>query len=191
MKIGILCEFSGIVRDAFIKKGHDAILCDLLPSNFDGPHIQGDCLEQDLLICHPPCTYLCNSGVHWLNRKEGRWDMMRKAALFFKALLELPVDHICVENPVMHKYALEIIGRNYDQTIQPWQFGEDASKRTCLWLKGLPKLIPTNIIKKDKYSNQTPSGQNNLGPSKDRWKLRSKTYTGIANAMVNQWGDII
>lgn len=102
-------------------------------------------------------------------------------------MLELPVDHICVENPVPHKYALEIIG----QTIQPWQFGHDASKRTCLWLKNLSPLRPTNIIVKEIYANQTPSGQNKLGPSEDRWKLRSKTYTGIADAMVTQWGDII
>jgi hypothetical protein len=113
---------------------------------------------------------------------------MRAGAMFFKALLDADIERICVENPIMHRYALEIIGVKHSQTIQPWQFGHDASKRTCLWLKNLPFLEPTNIILKERYSNQTPSGQNNLGPSNDRWKIRSMTYQGIADGMAEQWG---
>lgn len=192
MKVLIACEFSGIVRDAFIRKGHDAISCDLLPTDRPGPHIQGDVMDVlddgfDLMIAHPPCTRLCNSGVHWLNRRN-LWDEMRAGAMFFKALLDADIERICVENPIMHRYALEIIGVKHSQTIQPWQFGHDASKRTCLWLKNLPFLEPTNIILKERYSNQTPSGQNNLGPSNDRWKIRSMTYQGIADGMAEQWG---
>lgn len=166
--------------------------CDLLPTDAPGPHYQGDVFDiisdgWDMMIAHPPCTFLSNSGVHWLNRQEGRWDKMREGAGFFKALWEADIPKIAVENPVMHKYAKEIIGGTHTQTIQPWQFGEDASKRTCLWLKGLPNLEPTDIIIKDKYANQTPSGQNKLGPSADRWKIRSATYKGIAEAMASQW----
>lgn len=192
MKVLIACESSGTVRDAFIKLGHDAVSADILPSDTPGPHYQGDVMDiindgWDLMIAHPPCQYLSNSGVHWLHRQEGRWEKMREGAEFFKALWEADIPKIAVENPVMHKYAKEIIGSNYAQTIQPWQFGEDASKRTCLWLKGLPPLVATNIIKKDRYANQTPSGQNKLGPSPTRWKERSKTYQGIADAMASQW----
>jgi hypothetical protein len=113
---------------------------------------------------------------------------MRDGAEFFRLLLNAPIPKIAIENPVMHGYAKEIIGQTYTQTIQPWQFGEDASKRTCLWLKNLPALVPTDVLVKNRYANQTPSGQNNLGPSADRWKERSTTYQGIANAMAEQWG---
>ena len=112
---------------------------------------------------------------------------MQEGAEFFKHLLDAPIDQIAIENPIPHKYAVEIIGRKYDQLIQPYQFGEDASKATCLWLKNLPKLKPTNIIRKARYANQTPSGQNRLGPSPKRAKLRSLTYQGIADAMAMQW----
>ena len=202
MKVLVACEFSGIVREAFRKLDHDAISCDLLPSEQEGPHLQCDIRDvdmkgYDLLIAHPDCTYLANSGVHWLGRQEGRTEKMKQAAVFFKWFLEAPVPKICVENPVMHKYALEVIGRKHDQTIQPYQFGHDASKRTCLWLKGLPKLEGTKLISpchgvgfKMYYANQTPSGQNKLGPSPDRWKERSRTYKGIAEAMAEQWGDL-
>lgn len=139
----------------------------------------------DLMIAHPPCTFLCNSGVSWINRIPGRMDEVKKASEFFKQLLSMDIDKICVENPIPHKYG-EL--PKYTQVIQPWQFGEDASKRTCLWLKNLPPLVPTKIIKKDKYANQTPSGQNKLGPSPTRWMERSRTYHGIANAMAEQWG---
>lgn len=195
MRVLVACEFSGTVREAFAAQGHEAWSCDLLPTEIASKrHYQGSVLDildngWDLMIAHPPCTYLSNSGVHWLHRQEGRWALMKKGALFFKKLLNAPIPKICVENPVMHKYAKEIIGAEKTQTIQPWMFGEDASKATCLWLKNLSPLTPTNPIKKKRYANQTPSGQNNLGPSADRWKLRSKTYQGIANAMAEQWGN--
>jgi site-specific DNA-cytosine methylase len=191
MKVGVLCEYSGVVRDAFIRAGHDAISCDLLPTEAPGPHIQGDCLAQDwsgydLLICHPPCTHLAVSGARYFAKKQ----MEQAAALdFVRALMALPVPRIALENPI------SIISsriRKPDQIIQPWQFGHDASKATCLWLQGLPLLQPVNQLPGDhktRRANQTPSGQNKLGPSPDRWKLRSRTYDGIANAMAQQWGS--
>jgi len=194
MRVLVACEYSGRVREAFRAHGHDAWSCDLLPSDDNSEfHIQGDVIPLlnqgwDLLIAHPPCTYLCNSGVSWLHRTEGRWEKMVEGAEFFNLLWQADIPKICVENPIMHKYAKEIIGSSQTQSIQPWQFGDDASKRTCLWLKGLPKLQPTDVIIKDRYANQTPSGRCNLPPSKDRWKLRSVTYQGIANAMADQWG---
>lgn len=198
-KVLIACEFSGIVREAFRKLGHDAWSCDLLDTEIPSKyHIKGDVLNilddgWDLMIAHPPCTYLCNSGVSRLySRKtnsfdKDRYKLMLEGCNFFNQLKNAPIEKICIENPIPHSYARELIGK-YTQIIQPWMFGEDASKATCLWLKNLPKLIPTNIIKKDRYANQTPSGQNNLGPSKDRWKLRSMTYQGIANALAEQYG---
>lgn len=224
LKILVACEFSGVVREAFRSKGQDVWSCDLLPAEDNSIyHYQRDVLEilydgWDMLIAHPPCTYLANSGVHLLHKDKNRWQKMIDATMFFKQLLSAPIEKICVENPVMHKYALERIGVKYTQTIQPYQFGEDASKKTCLWLKNLPPLKPTNYIEPKyacacgyrfdydlgKYgcpnccgssgvarmvwSNQTKGGQNKLSPSKDRWKLRSKTYQGIADAMANQWG---
>ena len=198
MKVLVACEYSGKVRDSFTKKGHEAWSCDLLPSDQpDGNHYQGDIRDilyrdWDLIIAHPPCTYFANSGVSWLHRDKSRWKKLDESAEFFNLFLEHSCEKVAIENPVPHKYALERIGNiKYTQTIQPWQFGDDASKRTCLWLKNLPKLVPTNIIKKERYSNQTPSGQNNLGPSETRWKERSVTYQGIADAMANQWGGIL
>lgn len=238
MKVLIACEFSGRVRDAFRARGHDAWSCDLLPamngvesfsSKYAFYHFQQDVLEilyddcWDLLIAHPPCTYLCNSGVCRLYNKDGtdvkeRWKKMIEAATFFRTFLCSGIPKICVENPVMHRYALEHIGENYTQTIQPYQFGENASKRTCLWLKGLSPLKQTKVIEPEyackcghrfeyalgKYgcpncngdsgsaraiwANQTPGGQNKLGPSPDRAKLRGITYKGIADAMADQWG---
>jgi len=195
MKVLIACEYSGIVRDAFTIKGHDAWSCDILPTdNPDGNHYEGDVKDilyndWDLIIAHPPCTYFANSGVRWLYEKPNRWAELDKAAEFFNLFLDHPCEKVAIENPVIHKHALKLINnRKYTQTIQPWQFGHDASKRTCLWLKNLPLLEPTKIIKKARYSNQTPSGQNNLGPSAKRWKIRSETYIGIASAMANQWG---
>jgi hypothetical protein len=186
LKVIVACEFSGIVRDAFIKRGHDAISCDLLPSDTDGPHIQGDLTQVDLskfdlMVAHPPCTYLCNSGVCWLHRDKSRWDKMREGAEFFKFLLNAKVAKIAVENPIMHKYAVEIIGRRQDQVIQPWQFGHGETKATCLWLKGLSPLKPTKIVEGRVQRLHL------LPPSKDRWKLRSTTYQGIADAMAEQW----
>lgn len=195
MKILIACEFSGTVRDAFIKRGHEAVSCDILPTESPGPHIQDDVLNVlndgwDMMIAHPPCTYLSVSGIHWNNRGRG-WEETNKALEFVKALMNAPIDRICIENPV------SIISsriRRPDQSIQPYDFGHDASKKTCLWLKGLPKLTPVQIIQprivkgKKRWGNQTDSGQNKLPPSKDRWKVRSKTYSGIADAMAFQWG---
>lgn len=187
MKVAVLCEFSGTVRDAFIKRGHNAISVDLLPSDSPGPHIVGDITQMcwdnfDLIVAHPPCTYLCNSGVTWLHRQEGRWGKMREGASFFKWIMNLPVPRIAIENPIMHKYAVEIIGRRQDQVVQPWMFGHGESKATCFWLKGLPPLRPTNIVDGRKQRLHL------LPPSKDRWKLRSTTYQGIADAMAEQWG---
>lgn len=202
MKILIGCEFSGTVREAFAALGHDAWSCDILPTERPGKHIQGDVLEVihdgwDMAIFHPPCTYLTNSGVRWLYGKDGkardeqRWENMREGAEFFKALLNAPIPRIAVENPVMHKYAKNIIGADYAQTIQPFQFGHPESKRTALWLKNLPMLRPTNILEKQgHWQNQTASGQNKLAPGADRWKERSRTYEGIALAMSFQWGNL-
>lgn len=196
MKVLVACEFSGIVRDAFLKKGHDAYSCDLLPTESDGPHFIGNVLDfigmgWDLMIAHPPCTYLCSSGLHWNSRRPDRKLKTDEALYFVRQLLESSIDKICLENPI------GCIGtqiKKYDQIIQPYDFGEDASKRTCLWLKGLPLLKPTSYVEprivngKKRWGNQTDSGQNKLAPSEDRWKDRSRTYCGIADAMADQWG---
>tara|TARA_R110000868_G_scaffold162825_1_gene394321 strand:- start:1573 stop:2313 length:741 start_codon:yes stop_codon:yes gene_type:complete len=139
----------------------------------------------DLMIAHPPCTYLASSGLHWNKRIPGRDQLTLESLKFVTLLFNAPIPKIVLENPIGR---INTAIRKPDQIIQPWMFGEDASKSTCLWLKGVPKLEPTDIIKKDRYANQTPSGQNNLGPSKDRWKIRSTTYQGIAEAMATQWG---
>ena len=196
MKVLVACEYSGRVRDAFARRGHDAISCDLLPSEADGNHIQGDVLDViqsqhfDLMIAHPPCTYFTNSGVRWLHEDESRWPRLDEAARFFNALLDAPIEQICVENPVPHKYAIERIkGRKYTQLIQPWQFGHKERKATCLWLKNLPSLQPTSNLRKEMM--ELPYAQRNrlywLSPSKDRWKERSRTFLGIADAMADQW----
>ena len=190
MKVLIACEFSGIVRDAFIKRGHDAVSCDLLPTERPGPHIQSDVFDLfdeqwDLMVAFPPCTYLCNSGVRWLSGSSARWSKMTMAGAFFRTFLEIKSRHCCriaVENPIPHRYARYEIGRKYDQIIQPWQFGHGETKATCLWLKGLPNLEPTNIVKgRDARIHKMP-------PSKDRGRLRSITFQGIADAMAEQWG---
>ncbi len=187
MKILIACEFSGIVRDAFIAKGHDAVSCDLLPTERPGPHFRCDVRGilgggWDLMIAHPPCTRLCNSGVRWLSERN-LWQHMRVAAEFFKHLLQADIPRIAVENPIPHKYALEIIGRKYDQIIQPWQFGHPETKSTCLWLKGLTGIKPTNIV------SGREARIHKMAPSKNRGRLRSITYQGIADAMAEQWGS--
>lgn len=223
MKVLIACEYSGTVRDAFLKKGHDAMSCDLLPTESPGPHYQGDVFDiiedgWDLMIAHPPCTYLCSSGLHWNKRTPGREELTHEAMLFvFNLMGEGFISHgipkIALENPIGR---ISSAYRKPDQIIQPYNFGEDASKSTCLWLKGLPPLQPTKFIEpryvccgnefpfslgkhgcpnclgektaKPRWANQTPSGQNKLGPSDDRWKERSKTYQGIADAIAEQWG---
>ena len=195
MKVLVACEYSGTVRDAFRARGHDALSCDLLPTDALGPHYQGDVRDilddgWDLMIAHPPCTYLCSSGLHWNKRVPGRAQMTEDALDFVRLLLDAPIPRIALENPI------GCIGtriRKANQTIQPWQFGHDASKATCLWLKNLPLLTPTAVVEpriangKKRWANQTDSGQNRLPPSDDRWKIRSETYVGIAEAMADQW----
>lgn len=192
MKVLVACEFSGVVRDAFTARGHDAVSCDLLPSEAPGPHIVGDVLEVladgwDLMVAHPPCTHLAVSGARYFAAK--RADGRQQAALaFVQALLDAPIPRIALENPV------SIISsqiRKPDQIVQPYHFGHPESKTTCLWLKGLPQLRHTNVLPKPpggRWSNQTPSGQNRLSPSPTRWADRSRTYTGLAAAMADQWG---
>lgn len=191
MKVLIACEYSGTVRDAFRSLGHDAVSCDLLPTDVPGPHYQGaveDILSDgwDLMIAHPPCTYLTNSGVRWLHSEEGRWQKLDQACEFFNLLLQAPIPRICVENPIPHKYAVERLGgRKYDQIVQPWQHGHGETKATCLWLRGLKPLEPTEIVEGREQRIWK------LPPSKDRWKIRSKTYQGIAEAMAQQWGTTL
>lgn len=192
MKVLVACEFSGVVRDAFTAQGHDALSCDLLPSDSPGPHYEGnveDILDQgwDLMIAHPPCTHLAVSGARWFKDKQVE---QAQALDFIRTLLEAPIPRIALENPV------SIISsriRKPDQIIQPYEFGHPESKKTCLWLKNLPLLQPTNVLplpESGYWQNQTPSGQNKLGPSPDRWKERSRTYEGIAAAMAAQWGNL-
>ena len=196
MRVLVACEYSGRVRDAFAARGHDAMSCDLLPTNAPGKHYQGDIFDViddgwDLMIAHPPCTYLCSSGLHWNKRIDGRQALTDEALAFVKRLLDAPVPRIALENPIG---CISSQIRKPDQTIQPYQFGHDASKSTCLWLKNLPVLTPTELIAprivngKKRWANQTDSGQNKLPPSADRWKIRSETYQGIAAAMAAQWG---
>ena len=195
MRLLIACEYSGTVRDAFIRQGHDAMSCDLLPTDAPGPHYQGDVADiindgWDMMIAHPPCTYLSVSGMHWTARGLRDPQLTEDALAFVKFLMDAPIERIAVENPIS---VISSRIRKPDQIINPWQFGHDASKRTCLWLKGLPLLTPTEIIEprivnsKKRWANQTDSGQNRLPPSEDRWKIRSETYEGIANAMAKQW----
>ncbi len=191
------CERSGVVRDAFRRRGHDAWSCDLVDSAADGPHMRCDAREAvargwDLVIAHPDCTYLCNSGVWCLGRDAGRWGRMRVAVEFLNFFLRIKSARVCVENPVPHCYARAWMDRDYDQTIQPWQFGEPESKRTCLWLQNLPALRPTNVLIRPEcghWDNQTASGQNRLSPGAGRAMERARTYLGIAEAMADQWGE--
>jgi hypothetical protein len=188
MRVLVACEFSGTVRRAFQKLGHDAWSCDLLPADDDGPHILGDVRQVlhdgwDLMIAHPPCTHLAVSGARHFHRKQAE---QADALDFVRTLLDAPIPRIALENPVS---VISSRVRKPDQIIQPWQFGHPESKKTCLWLKGLNPLQPTDVLQdRGRWQNQTPSGQNKLGPSPDRWKIRSKTYPGIAHAMATQWG---
>jgi hypothetical protein len=220
MRILIACEFSGTVRDAFIVRGHDAMSCDLLPTEKPGPHYQGDVCDVlgdgwDMMIAHPPCTYLAASGLHWNRRTPGRQQKTEEALQFVRLLLSAPIERIALENPVG---AISSRIRPADQIIHPSSFGADASKATCLWLKNLPQLRPTRQQMPQEYgckcghrfplslgkygcpncdgehgaakpifANQTASGQNRLSPSADRWKERSRTFQGIADAMAEQW----
>lgn len=195
MKILVACEFSGVVRDAFIERGHDAMSCDLLPTESPGPHYEGDVRDVlgggwDLMVAHPPCTYLSSSGMHWTRRGLRPQSLTDEAIDFVKTLMNAPVKHMALENPVG---VISTLVRRPDQIVQPWMFGHDASKATCLWLRNLPPLKPTELVSprivngKKRWANQTDSGQNRLSPSDDRWKKRSATYPLLAKAMADQW----
>ena len=184
MKVLIACEYSGTVRDAFIRLGHDALSCDLLPTDVPGPHYQGDVRDilnngWDLMIAHPPCTYLCSSGLHWNKRRPERAAQTEEALQFVHFLLTSNIPKIALENPIG---CISTRIRKPDQTVQPWQYGHGECKATCLWLKGLSKLNATNIVQ-----GREPRMWR-LPPSADRWKIRSQTYQGIADAMAQQWG---
>jgi hypothetical protein len=220
MRVLVACERSGVVREAFRKLGHEAWSCDIVPTD-DGSkfHIQADAVDVtnnpwryqqlstvvlgdwwDLMIAHPPCTYLCNSGVCWLSEENkygelsdkarDRWRNLDKAAHFFRQLWMAKIPHIAIENPIPHKYAS--LGP-YDQIIQPWMFGHPESKATCLWLKNLPKLVETNNVKHIwKLAPKSKAQRiHMMGPSKDRSRLRSVTYQGIADAFAQQWSEYI
>lgn len=208
MRVLVLCEYSATVRDAFRARGHDAWSCDILPTEGDPTwHIRDDALHVltgkwafgwDLIIAHPPCTYLTYAGAKHLyidgkkenGRDERRWENMRLGAEFFRAMLNAPADRIAVENPVMLAAARRIVGRDADQFIQPWMFGHPESKRTGLWLKGLPPLVPTKNVEAQMLSlpRKERDRIHYLGPGPNRWKERSRTYQGIAEAMAEQWG---
>lgn len=190
MKVLVACEFSGVVRDAFLALGHDAISCDLEDTEVEGPHIRGDVrplVRQpwDLVIAHPPCTYLCNSSVRWLHSRPERWGQMEEAAAFMRECLNANAPRVAVENPIMHKYAVELIGRQADQFVQPYHFGHPETKRTGLWLRGLPPLMPTEIVSDAHHAEQRI---HRLSPGRGRARERSRTYPGIAAAMAWQWG---
>lgn len=205
MGVSILigCERSGVVRDAFRALGYDAVSCDLVDTESEGPHIKGDVLLAldsrvwDLFIVFPDCTFLCNSGIHWNNRGRG-WEGTEKAVKFVERLMQSPVKRMALENPMG---ILSTRIRKPDQRIQPYQFGADASKETCLWLKGLPPLVPTKYVAPrlveyqgklvKRWANQTDSGQNKLAPSEQRAMNRARTYDGIAAAMAAQWSRLL
>ena len=202
MRVLVACEYTGRVRDAFILAGHDAMSCDILPTDEPGPHYQGDVRGilndgWDMMIAHPPCTYICSSGLHWNKKRPEREEQTIEALDFVTTLWNAPIEKVCIENPVgCLNTRLDFMPR--PQYIQPYDFGEDASKKTGLWKRGLPNLKPTEHIpgrevKNNgrtymRWGNQTDSGQNKLGPSKTRGQDRSKTYFGIAMAMADQWG---
>jgi hypothetical protein len=191
MKVLVACEYSGTVRDAFIAAGHEAISCDLLPTDVPGPHYQGDVTDilgdgWDLMVAHPPCTHLAVSGAKHFHRKAVE---QAQALDFVRLLLDAPIPRIALENPVS---VISSRIRKPNQIIQPYMFGHEATKTTCLWLKGLPHLVPTNIVGKGarhvtKGGNSLPAWYN-LPPSPDRWKKRSATFLGVAQAMAAQWG---
>ena len=198
MKVLVACEYSGAVRDEFIKLGHDAVSCDLLPTDVPGPHYEGDVFDiindgWDIMIAFPPCTHLALSGSQWFEekRKDGR---QAEALQFVRDLMNAPIDKIAIENP------LGIISsqiKKHDQIIQPWQFGDSFQKSTCLWLKNLPPLIATNIVEKGEFKEwigkngkkkrQAMWYLDSLSKGKERWKIRSQTFQGIAQAMAEQW----
>ena len=190
MNVLVACEFSGVVRDAFAAQGHNAVSCDLLDTESEGAHIKGDVLEfldngWDLMIAHPPCTHLAVSGAAWFYRKQKE---QREALEFVKKLLDAPIEKICLENPVG---VISTKIRKPDQIIQPYEYGEPYSKKTCLWLKNLPKLQPTKIVDKGEFITYA-SGRKMPKWYAESWgngKVRSRTFKGIAEAMANQWGN--
>lgn len=200
LRVLVACEFSGTVRDAFLAAGHDAWSCDVLPAERpSNRHIRGDVRDvlndgwDLLMVAHPPCTRLCNSGVRWLTTPPpGRsltemWLELNDGAKLFSDLWNADIPRICVENPVMHKYAKDRIINYVEpaQSVQPWQYGHGECKRTCFWLKNLPPLVPTNIVEGREQRVHMAS------PGPNRWKERSRFYPGIAKAMAEQWGGII
>ena len=196
MKVLIACEYSGIVRDAFAAKGHDAWSCDILPTENPGNHIQDDVLKYldkdwDLMIAHPPCTHLAVSGARWFTEGKKPWSLQVEALDFVRKLLAAPINKIALENPVS---VISTKIKKPNQIIQPYQYGHDVTKKTCLWLKNLPNLKPTKIVKPDivlvngKRMSRMHYESFKL-PSKERSKVRSKFYTGIAKAMADQWGN--
>ena len=200
MKVLVACEYSGRVRRAFSAMGHDVLSADFEPSDDHSPnHYQGDCFDLindqhfDLMIAHPPCTYLAVSGMHWTTRGYRDPQLTEDALEFVQRLMDAPIARIAIENPIS---VISTRIRKPDQIIQPYQFGHDASKQTCLWLKGLPLLTPTEYVEpamvngKKRWANQTPAGQDKTPPGPDRWKIRSRTYEGIAQAMATQWGKL-
>ena len=199
MKVLVACEYSGIVRDAFTAMGHEAWSCDILPTESPGNHIQGDVLEVlgqrwDLMVAHPPCTHLSVSSAPWFAKGHKPWQLQYDALDFVRALMNAPIPKICIENPVS---VISSKIRKPEQIIQPYQFGHDAQKTTCLWLKNLPSLEPTDILPKPGYVT-TPSGkkwpkwfyETSLVNHKERGKVRSRFWTGIAKAMADQWSDL-
>lgn len=199
MRVLVACEYSGRVREAFRKLGHDVTSCDLIESEDDSPHhIIGDAIELaysqqwDLMIAHPPCTYLTNSGVCWLHKDSTRWAKLDEGAEFFKRLWHAPIARKALENPIMHKYARERVGIEKTQVIQPWMFGHPEQKATCLFLDGLPALVQTNNVKAQMMLLPDKERQrlHYASPGPDRWKERSRTFQGIADAMAAQWGAI-
>ena len=182
MRVLVACEFSGVVRDAFLARGHDAVSCDLLPTESPGPHMQCDVVSVlhrgwDLMIAHPPCTHLAVSGARWFKTKRKE---QAEALRFVDKLWKAPVLRMCIENPIS---ILSTVYRKPEQIIQPWQFGHGETKATCLWLWNLPSLVPTKIVEgREARVHKEP-------PGADRWKARSRTLTGIAEAMAEQWGD--
>ena len=196
-RVLVACEFSGVVRDAFAARGWDAWSCDLLASEKPGNHYQGDVRDMlsekwDMLIGHPPCTYLANSGARWLFEKPGRWELLDQSCAFFCELMNAPIKHVAIENPWPHKWGMERIGRKPDCKIQPWEHGHEQKKTTCLWLRGLPILLPSKIVgppPKDPLEAKRWESVWREPPGENQAKNRSRTFPGIAAAMAKQWGN--
>lgn len=189
MNVLVACESSGLVREAFNRHGHNATSCDLIPSEIPGRHYLGDVRDLlkehwDIIIAHPPCTRLAMSGVRWLHERD-LWAELDAACEFFNLFLDHPCAHKGIENPRPHRYALERLHSPFNQVIQPWEFGHGETKATCLWLQGLPPLMPTCLVA------GREARVHRMAPGPERWKERSRTYTGIAEAMADQWGDFV